>query len=177
MKHIAMLILVAVLFAFAVPVRVYAACGDRWTERSPETDVWHCGNRGNTITKTLHWTIYWLDGYSRDVDVTDYGQLGQEPVVFGTCKSCWPGFDPLSLTTALLVARTMGLPPIGTKIPTLLRLTIMRYAILPVSPLTTIVKDILVNAVKEKAVNGPIVIAVAALTIFVRFNLNHARTG
>src|ERR1051326_7323924 len=52
----------------------------------PETDTYQCGPSESGITKTNHWTLYWLDGFQKDWDVTDTGRL--------TCHiSCWPQFD------------------------------------------------------------------------------------
>src|SRR6266498_1482617 len=74
-------------------VNVSATCRDTKNPRTPaETDSKQCtsGAANSTITKTLHWNIYWLDGYVRPLDITDTGQMG--PEAWG-CHECWPGFD------------------------------------------------------------------------------------
>jgi len=43
------------------------------------------------ITKTTHWTLYWLDGFQKDWDVTDSGRLGS--AYNNSCTpACWPDF-------------------------------------------------------------------------------------
>ncbi|MDQ1614021.1 MAG: hypothetical protein QOG00_3952 [Pyrinomonadaceae bacterium] len=52
--------------------KVLAACGDTQNSRGPDTFTFNCRNL--TLTKTSYWTVYWLDGYSRPVDVTEAGE-------------------------------------------------------------------------------------------------------
>lgn len=93
---------VAILFALSG--RTVATCGDTWVASpptfGPDGVQFHClpqlVNPTNT-TKTVHTVIYWLDGYSRAVDVTDYGQnrdirdySGHD---FEDCVRCYPEFQ------------------------------------------------------------------------------------
>jgi hypothetical protein len=98
------LLLVLVL---ASATRVAATCGDTQNQRSPETDSWTCQFSVTTITKTVHWTVYWLDGYSRNIDVTDYGELGGAANGLSSCPSCWPGFK--NQCSPKQVARHIGI--------------------------------------------------------------------
>lgn len=87
------IILYAVLgiVAFSASFQVVtAACKDTWSTRGPDT---YSGNQCNPqFTKTVHWKVYWLDGYSRDVDVSDTGSgWSAVPDVF-YCTGCWPEF-------------------------------------------------------------------------------------
>jgi hypothetical protein len=89
-NRLASLLLILTLSS-ALGTEVFATCGDTQNVRSPETDSWACGSFLSDITKTVHWRISWLDGYDRDVDVKDYGQLS--PSYQGVCSySCWPVF-------------------------------------------------------------------------------------
>ena len=68
-------------------------CGDTQDPRDPaESDSKSChATQWTTITKTLHWDIYWLDSnIPRTVHITDTGQTG--PLFWG-CTECWPEFD------------------------------------------------------------------------------------
>lgn len=69
--------------------RVAASCGDTQTQNGPET---YEGNTClTTFTKIVHWKVYWMDGYERDVDVKDTGSGSN---IFGYCGgSCWPTFN------------------------------------------------------------------------------------
>jgi hypothetical protein len=90
-NYLALLLLIFTIFsAFATKV---LACGDTQNQRSPETDTFHCFGDPTTITKAVHWRISWLDGYDRDVDVTDHGQLGGDSLLYGCNPSCWPDFE------------------------------------------------------------------------------------
>ena len=86
----------AVLFAFtlslAMTAIVRAACHDTANYRFPyETDTKSCSSSTTTITKVLHWNIYWLDSNTpRQLDVRDYGDTS--PSSAG-CHECWPEFD------------------------------------------------------------------------------------
>ncbi|MDX6559355.1 MAG: hypothetical protein QOF72_2404 [Blastocatellia bacterium] len=73
--------------------KVFATCGDTQNQRSPETDSFHCFEAVTPITKAVHWKISWLDGYDRDVDVIDQGQLGGDSFLFGCSPVCWPSFE------------------------------------------------------------------------------------
>jgi hypothetical protein len=42
------------------------------------------------VTKTAHFTIYWLDGYSRPLDVTENGDTGSTE---DGCFICFPIFN------------------------------------------------------------------------------------
>jgi hypothetical protein len=71
------------------------ACADAYVKRQPDTYGGVCTNQDyvNTreISKTVYWTIYWLDGYSRSVDITETGvcrKAGPYDV-----EGCWPLFD------------------------------------------------------------------------------------
>ena len=90
-NYLAPLLLILTLSS-ALAIKVFA-CGDTQNQRSPETDTFHCFGDPTTITKTIHWRISWLDGYDRDVDVTDHGQLGGDSLLYGCTPSCWPDFE------------------------------------------------------------------------------------
>jgi hypothetical protein len=52
-------------------------CWNTQQAKNPaETDTFSCGPSESGITKTNHWTLYWLDGFQKDWDVTDSGRLG-----------------------------------------------------------------------------------------------------
>ena len=72
-------------------LRTSAGCGDTWA-RSPDTFGGDCGPAWNTsrITKTAHFTIYWIDGYSRSVSVQDVGECYMG--AFSNTKCC-PEFN------------------------------------------------------------------------------------
>ena len=93
MKNYLTHMLVILILSSASATKVFATCGDTQTVRASETDNWACSLSVSTITKAVHWTVYWLDGYSRNVDVTDYGQLGAENWLNQCTQSCWPRFD------------------------------------------------------------------------------------
>src|SRR5438105_8327528 len=98
MKNILTCLLIA-LIGILTHNTVFATCGDRWTATSAESDSYWCTAGGSSITKVLHWRIFWLDGSTRDVDITDYGRLG--PYANQCSPSCWPRFDtPYSTMTA-----------------------------------------------------------------------------
>lgn len=94
MKRMTLLLLTLSLSS-ALVTKALATCGDRQTLRAAETDTWACVSVDSTITKTLQWRVYWLDGYNRDVDVVDHGKLGaQSAIPFSSCSpSCWPSFS------------------------------------------------------------------------------------
>lgn len=94
MKRMTLLLLTLSL-SIVFATNTLATCRDTQNVRAAETDSWACTNHVSKITKTVHWKISWLDGYDRDVDVTDYGQLGStvwwDP--FPECgPACWPNF-------------------------------------------------------------------------------------
>jgi hypothetical protein len=66
-------------------------CGDTWDITGPDTFSGRCNSPAETITKTSHWIIYWIDGYSRTVAVTDTGQCYNSLNLFTT--SCYPEFN------------------------------------------------------------------------------------
>lgn len=69
-------------------IRVNGTCGDTQNANGGET---YSGNECQTsFSKTVHWKVYWLDGYERDVDITDNGAGFNG--VFG-CSGCWPAFN------------------------------------------------------------------------------------
>jgi hypothetical protein len=90
-NYLAPLFLILTLSS-ALATKVFA-CGDTQNVRSAETDSWTCHVYISSITKIVHWKVSWLDGYDRDVDVTDYGQLGRDSFLNGCTPSCWPGFQ------------------------------------------------------------------------------------
>jgi hypothetical protein len=70
------------------------ACGDTQAKRQADTFGGTCAHDlyyTPEISKTAYWTVYWLDGYSRPVDVTDVGECTL--VSPGTVQGCWPVFD------------------------------------------------------------------------------------
>lgn len=73
---------------------VYAACGDTQVKRQLDSFGGSCvytDSYTSEISKTAYWTVYWLDGYSRNVDVTDKGECKRTSA--STLKGCWPIFD------------------------------------------------------------------------------------
>jgi hypothetical protein len=90
------LLLVLIVPAISTFQKALAGCGDTQNQRGAETNNWTCHTFSyGTITKVVHWTIYWMDGHSRNLDVTDYGQVGPSGS-FGssTCSpGCWPQFN------------------------------------------------------------------------------------
>jgi hypothetical protein len=87
------------LLIYIATQRSLAACGDTWSQRSSESSTGSCTGGGSstpqTLTKTIYWNIYWLDGYTRTLDVKDTGQTGQ-PAWWSlgqSCTKCWPAFD------------------------------------------------------------------------------------
>ncbi|MDQ5844226.1 MAG: hypothetical protein M3539_02910 [Acidobacteriota bacterium] len=90
----------AIIFTFSA--QVFATCGDTWIAGPPtfgpsgvEFNCIPNGNPTNT-TKTVHTVIYWLDGYSRTIDVKDDGQ-NRDIRSFGSpfedCVRCFPVFQ------------------------------------------------------------------------------------
>jgi hypothetical protein len=62
-------------------------CGDTWVYRGDTLQK----NPDETLTKTSRWTIYWVDGYERTVDIKESGQyLGQG---LGADIDCYPEFQ------------------------------------------------------------------------------------
>ncbi len=70
---------------------VLALCGDTQQTRQPDSFTGSCGTGGQTeLTKTSYWKVFWLDGYSRSVDVKDTGVCYvNSPEI---SRSCWPQF-------------------------------------------------------------------------------------
>jgi hypothetical protein len=85
-------ILIAVL-TLACTGQAFATCGDTQNKNAPDSFTGQCGSAGvsNPTTRTVHWTIYWLDGYSRRLDVTDNG-VNRGNFDFATCTRCYPEF-------------------------------------------------------------------------------------
>ena len=76
------------ILLLAAAARVDGSCGDTQNSNGDET---YTGNTcQTTFTKTVHWKVYWLDGYERDVNVADSGTGSN---IFGFCSGCWPGFN------------------------------------------------------------------------------------
>jgi hypothetical protein len=74
------------LVAFGALCVIAFNCGDTWQHRGDTIK-----EANETITKTSQWTIYWVDGYERTVNVTDSGQyLGQG---IGSDIKCYPEFN------------------------------------------------------------------------------------
>jgi hypothetical protein len=70
---------------------VLAHCGDTQNPNGSDTFTGSCFLWNYTeLTKTVHWKIYWVDGYERPVDITDKGQCWSDA---GTDTRCWPRFD------------------------------------------------------------------------------------
>ena len=78
-------------FCFTLTREATAGCKDRWDPNGDESYTGNACINGSTatFTKTVHWKIYWLDGYSRAVNITDSGQTNNL-WPFG-CVACWPG--------------------------------------------------------------------------------------
>jgi hypothetical protein len=75
---------------------VNAGCGDTQAKRQPDSFGGDCISPGawtRDISKTVYWTVYWLDPYSRPVDVQDVGQCKLENCVLCRPEGCWPIFD------------------------------------------------------------------------------------
>jgi hypothetical protein len=96
MKKTLTLIALAVFFSLLFSNSVFGrSCWNRQEVRAAEQDTWSCTAERTTITKTLHWRLYWLDGYQFDKDVTDTGVLGPSSNNSNSncTPSCWPRFD------------------------------------------------------------------------------------
>lgn len=92
------IIAVAALFMILIPLssfsfdEILAACKDTWMSNGPDTFSEDCPlARNGAITKTSFWKIYWLDGYSRDTNVSDTGQCYRRDT--STYEKCYPRFD------------------------------------------------------------------------------------
>jgi hypothetical protein len=95
MKPRLILTLFAVLISSTVlsfqVAKVLSHCGDTQNLNGNETSTGSCFLWNYTeLTKTVHWKVYWLDGYERPVDITDKGQCWED---YGTTTRCWPRFD------------------------------------------------------------------------------------
>src|SRR5258707_3816346 len=76
------------ILLLAAAARVDGSCGYTQNSNGDET---YTGNTCQTaFTKTVHWKVYWLDGYERDVNVADSGTGSN---IFGFCSGCWPGLN------------------------------------------------------------------------------------
>jgi hypothetical protein len=105
MKRIISLSLLTAGVIFVISAQTFATCGDTWVTSPPtfgppgiESNclVTGEGNPTNT-TKTVHTVIYWLDGYSRTIDVKDDGQnrdIRSSGSPFENCIRCFPEFHP-----------------------------------------------------------------------------------
>ncbi|HEY0350467.1 MAG TPA: hypothetical protein VGC60_20185 [Pyrinomonadaceae bacterium] len=72
------------------------SCGDTQNPNGAESSSGSCGNFTSTITKTVHWAVYWKDtNIPRNVDPTDTGQYAPDGSGFlgNGCAQCWPRFD------------------------------------------------------------------------------------
>ena len=69
----------------------HATCGDT-AFNSGDTFTGGCSGppANQPVTKTAHWTVYWLDGYSRPNVITENGSKGVNPDV--GCYICYPDF-------------------------------------------------------------------------------------
>ncbi len=95
MKRIIPLSLLTAAVIFALSTQTFATCGDTWVASPPTFGpggLEHClfASNPTDTTKTVHTVIYWLDGYSRTIDVTDSGQNRD---LSGTCIRCFPEFQ------------------------------------------------------------------------------------
>jgi hypothetical protein len=93
--------------------KVLAACGDTQNSRGPDTFTFNCRNL--TLTKTSYWTVYWLDGYSRPVDVTEAG----EAITCGSGIDCYPRFDTPYFTESGVLLTGIN-PPTAVNWPPLI---------------------------------------------------------
>ncbi len=101
MKRIIFCSFLAATVAFAwVTSKAFARCADTWhaspaTFGPPETQ-YYCAPYGNptNTTKSIQYIVYWLDGYSRPVTVTDGGQNRDFGGVPKKCVRCFPEFHP-----------------------------------------------------------------------------------
>lgn len=101
MKRIIIPCFLTALVIFALSAQIFATCGDTWVPSPPtfeppglNSSCIPNGNPTNT-TKTVHTVIYWLDGYSRTIDVKDDGQNRLVNSGFlPTCVRCFPEFHP-----------------------------------------------------------------------------------
>jgi hypothetical protein len=75
----------------------YATCGDTQKQRKPD-GVAGCvysslTSYPYTLGKITYWTVFWRDGYQRDVDVADNGQCELISNERKEVHGCWPIFD------------------------------------------------------------------------------------
>ena len=74
---------------------VYSRCGDTQVKRQEDFLRPNCYGPSSLTSyklyKNSYWTVYWLDGYSRPVDVEDTGQCNLTST--GTYNGCWPIFE------------------------------------------------------------------------------------
>jgi hypothetical protein len=80
------------IMAATSPSVIFATCGDTQNHSAPDSFDGHCGSvyTTSTISKSSHWNVYWLDGYVRQVDVTDYGECRAQ---LTENLTCWPTFN------------------------------------------------------------------------------------
>jgi len=85
---ITLLLPVAVLMA---TIGVLATCGDTTNFREPDTYAFDNPTQTSisAFTQYRHWTIYWLDGYSRPYDVNE---RGENVTPFFTTYRCYAEF-------------------------------------------------------------------------------------
>lgn len=87
------LTIVAILTSLTITSTAQAACKDTYANGTESTSG-TCGTNGNpgSVTKSVPVTIYWLDGYQRQITVSDTGQSGQKFAFSTDCPRCWPEF-------------------------------------------------------------------------------------
>lgn len=93
-------IIIVILLTFIVVIPstiVSATCRDTSFESGQIFTGGQCQSGGSTtpgtLTKTVNHNVFWLDGYSRSVLVTDSGQSGAVTLLsFGNCVKCYPSF-------------------------------------------------------------------------------------
>lgn len=100
MKSIVAYCLLTAAVIFALSAQTFATCGDSWVASPPtfgpqgiNATCVPNGNPTNT-TKTVRTVVYWLDGYSRTIDVIESGQNRELGPPFTNCVRCFPEFHP-----------------------------------------------------------------------------------
>jgi hypothetical protein len=85
-------------------IRTAASCGDTQNPRSPyETYGGGVAPYCSSFTKTVYWTVYWLDSnLGRNVEITDGGDAYLP--AFSSCSRCWPAFYTPAFTEVGMTA-------------------------------------------------------------------------